>query len=93
MADVYAIEPDAKLTVDQINGAYAWVDWPQREAWRLDAVSARAAVAQCADRRIVALVSTPAARPFFDALGFATEVHGHAAMYLRPQAEAGAANP
>lgn len=137
MIDAYPIEPDAKLTTDEINAAYAWVEWPTREAWRLDAVSAssawyaartrsgeivgiarvlddgglhaslwdiivrpdhqrrgigsalaRMAIDRCADRRIVALVSTPAARPFFEALGFVTEAHGHAAMYLRPHAAA-----
>ncbi len=38
------------------------------------------------DRRLVALVSTPAAVPFFAAMGFLPESHGNAAMYLRPQA-------
>ncbi len=38
----------------------------------------------CDDRRLVALVATPAARGLFERLGFVTESHGHAAMYLRP---------
>jgi GNAT superfamily N-acetyltransferase len=126
------IETDANLAPHEVNAAYAWVEWPQREGWRLDAVArsctwiaareggdlvgiARvlddgglhaslwdvivrpdrqrsgigsalvgAAVSRCADRRIVALVSTPAAVPFFAAMGFMPESHGHRAMYLRP---------
>jgi len=129
-----AIEADASLTPDEVNAAYAWVEWPQREAWRIEALSrsctwlaaregdelvgmarllddgalhaslwdlivrpdrqrrgigsqlARAALASCADRRLVALVSTPAAVPFFASLGFVDESHGHRAMYLRPHA-------
>lgn len=132
MTDAYAIEPDAQLSAEEINAAYAWVEWPQRDASRLDAVSgrctwfaaraggdligvarvlddgglhaslwdlivrpdrqrrgigtalARAALSTVRDRRIVAIVSTPHAMPFFTAIGFATESHGHAAMYLRP---------
>ena len=128
------IETDATLAVDEVNAAYAWVEWPQREAWRIEALSrsctwlaaregdelvgmarllddgalhaslwdlivrpdrqrrgigsqlARAALASCADRRLVALVSTPAAVPFFASLGFVDESHGHRAMYLRPHA-------
>ncbi len=127
-----AIEADATLSPDEVNAAYAWVEWPQREAWRIEAVSrtctwfaardadeligiarllddgglhaslwdvivrpdrqrqglgtalVRAALARCGDRRLVALVSTPAAVPFFIALGFVGESHGHQAMYLRP---------
>ena len=45
-----------------------------------------AALDRCRDRRLVVLVSTPAAVPFFAAMGFAPESHGHAAMYLRPHA-------
>jgi GNAT superfamily N-acetyltransferase len=126
------IDADATLTPDEVNAAYAWVEWPQREAWRLEAVSAactwlaarengelvgiarilddgglhaslwdvivrpdhqrrgigsalaRTAIERCADRRLVALVSTPAAVPFFASLGFVGESHGHRAMYLRP---------
>ena len=122
-----------RLSVDEVNGAYAWAAWPQREAWRLEAIDrsctwlaardstgaligvarllddgglhaslwdvivhpdhrrrgvgralARAALDRCDDRRIVALVSTPAAVPFFAAMGFAPESHAHQAMYLRP---------
>jgi GNAT superfamily N-acetyltransferase len=128
------IEADANLIPGEVNAAYAWVDWPQREPWRLEAVGrsstwfaardggelvgvarllddgglyaslwdvivrpdrqrqgigtalARAALDRCADRRLVALVSTPAAVPFFAAMGFVTDSHGHAAMYLRPTA-------
>lgn len=127
------LEADARLTPDEINAAYAWVEWPQREAWRLEAVSrsctwftaretdgALAGVARllddgglhaalwdvivrpdlqrrgigrqlvelvlgrCADHRLVALVSTPAAMPFFEAIGFMPKSHGHVAMYVRP---------
>src|ERR671925_1756081 len=108
------IETDASLTPAEVNAAYAWVEWPQREAWRLEAVSrscrwlaardadgaligvarllddgglhatlwdvivrpdrqrqgigsalVHAALGACTDRRLVALVSTPAAVPFF----------------------------
>jgi GNAT superfamily N-acetyltransferase len=131
------IETDAALTPDEVNAAYGWVEWPRREAWRLEAIArtctwfaarerdgtlvgiarllddgglhatlwdvivrpdrqrhgigaalARAALERCSDRRLVALVSTPAAVPFFAAMGFVTSSHGHAAMYLRPSAPA-----
>lgn len=128
------IEADATLTPDEVNAAYAWVEWPQREPWRVEAISrtstwfvardgdelvgiarllddgglhaslwdvmvrpdrqrqgigtalARAALEHAADRRLVAIVSTPAAVPFFASLGFVDESHGHRAMYLRPHA-------
>jgi GNAT superfamily N-acetyltransferase len=129
------LESGALLAPDQVNAAYAWVDWPQREAWRLEAIGrsctwlsardpdgslvgvarvlddgglhatlwdlivrpdrqrrgigsalVRMALELCRDRRIVALVSTPAAAPFFERLGFVVESHGHCAMYLRPPA-------
>jgi GNAT superfamily N-acetyltransferase len=134
VADAVRIETDATLTPSEVNAAYAWVEWPQREPWRLDAVAASctwlaareddelvgvarvlddgglhaslwdvivrpdrqrrgigsrlvgAALEGCGDRRLLALVSTPAAVPFFAAMGFVTESHGHAAMYLRPGA-------
>lgn len=127
------IDADANLTPDEVNAAYGWVEWPQREAWRLEAIArsctwlaareadelvgvarllddgglhatmwdvivrpdrqrrgigralTTAALDRCADRRLVALVSTPAAVPFFAAMGFVTDSHGHAAMYLRPR--------
>ncbi len=137
MSAAVRIEADAALAPAEVNAAYAWVEWPQREAWRLEAVGrsctwftarddagalvgiarllddgglhatlwdvivrpdrqrqgigaalTRAALARCEDRRLVALVSTPAAVPFFAAMGFVDESHGHRAMYLRPQAEA-----
>lgn len=129
-----SIQTDAALTPDEVNAAYAWVEWPQREPWRLEAIArscmwfaardadelvgvarllddgglhatvwdvivrpdrqrrgigrllAQAMLDRCGDRRLVALVSTPAAVPFFAAMGFVTESHGHAAMYLRPHA-------
>lgn len=133
MEAAHAIEADVALSPDEVNAAYAWVEWPQRERWRLDAIArtctwfvarsddgglvgvarvlddgglhaslwdlivhpahqrrgigsalAQAAFAHCEDRRIVAIVSTPAAIEFFSSLGFVTESHGHAAMYLRP---------
>ena len=131
------IEADAALAPDEVNGAYAWVEWPQREAWRLEAIArtstwfaardtdaglvgvarvlddgglhaslwdlivrpdrqregigtrlAHAALDRCTDRRLVALVSTPAAVAFFSSLGFVSESHGHVAMYLRPHTTA-----
>jgi GNAT superfamily N-acetyltransferase len=130
------IEADANLSAGEVNAAYAWVEWPQREPWRLEAIGrsstwfaarddgelvgiarllddgglhaslwdvivrpdrqrqgigtalARAVLDRCADRRLVALVSTPAAVPFFAAMGFVTDSHGHAAMYLRPRVDA-----
>lgn len=135
MGAPHAIETDAALSPDEVNAAYAWVEWPHREPWRLEAISrsctwfaarsddgdlvgvarilddgglhaslwdvivhpdrqrrgigsalVRAALAQCEDRRIVAIVSTPAAVEFFAALGFMPASHGHEAMYLRPHA-------
>ena len=130
-----SIEADAALTPPEINAAYAWADWPERDAWRLEAIGrtctwlaardadgsligvarllddgglhaslwdvivrpdqrrhgigtalVRAALDRCADRRLVALISTPDAVPFFAAMGFVPESHGHVAMYLRPRA-------
>ena len=134
MTTEIAVQPE-QLSIDEVNGAYAWAEWPQREAWRLEAIDrsstwlaardpsgdlvgvarllddgglhaslwdvivrpdhrrrgvgtalTRAALDRCRDRRLVALVSTPAAVPFFAAMGFASEWHGHQAMYLRPHA-------
>jgi GNAT superfamily N-acetyltransferase len=131
------IETDADLTPGDVNAAYAWADWPQREPWRLEAIArsctwlaareadgsligvarvlddgglhaslwdvivrgdrrrqgigaalVRAALDRCADRRLVALVSTPDAVPFFAAMGFVPESHGHLAMYHRPRGAA-----
>ena len=132
MSMAVRIEADANLSPTEVNAAYAWVEWPQREPWRLEAIArsctwfaareaddlvgvarllddgglhatmwdvivrpdrqrrgigrllARAILDRCADRRLIALVSTPAAVPFFAAMGFVTDSHGHAAMYLRP---------
>jgi GNAT superfamily N-acetyltransferase len=130
------IETAASLSPAEVNAAYAWADWPEREPWRLEALGrsctwlaardtdgalvgvarvlddgalhatvwdvivrpdrrregigtalVRAALDRCADRRLIALVSTPDAVPFFAAMGFLTESHGHAAMYLRPPHE------
>jgi GNAT superfamily N-acetyltransferase len=121
-----------------VNAAYGWVEWPQREDWRLEAIArtctwlaardfdgslvgiarvlddgglhaslwdlivrpdrqrrgigtalVRAALDLCEGRRLVSLVSTPAAVPFFAAMGFTTESHGHRAMYLRPHVASG----
>jgi ribosomal protein S18 acetylase RimI-like enzyme len=128
------IETDATPTPDEVNAAYAWVEWPPREAWRIEALSrsctwvvardgeelvgiarllddgglhaslwdlivrpdhqrrgigtalARAALDRAADRRLVAIVSTPAAVRFFTSIGFVDASHGHRAMYLRPHA-------
>ena len=33
------IEADAVLAPSEVNAAYAWVEWPQREPWRLDAIA------------------------------------------------------
>ena len=128
---------DAALTPDEVNAAYEWAGWPQRESWRLEAIArsstwlaardpdgsligvarllddggihaslwdvivrpdrrrlgigtalVRAALDGCADRRLVVLVSTPDAVPFFAAMGFLAESHGHVAMYLRPPSDA-----
>ena len=136
MTAVIQVETDARLAADEVNAAYAWVEWPQREPWRLEAMSrsctwlaardpdgsligiarllddgglhaslwdvivrpdrqrrgigaalVRAALEVCSDRRLVALVSTPVAVPFFAAMGFSSESHGHQAMYLRPHTE------
>ena len=127
------IETDASLSPAEVNAAYAWAEWPEREPWRLEALArsctwlaardsgealvgvarvlddgalhaslwdvivrpdrrrrgigtalVRAALDRCADRRLVALVSTPGAVPFFAAMGFLAESHGHIAMYQRP---------
>ena len=127
------IETDAPLAAAEVNAAYAWAEWPERETWRLEAIGrsctwlaardpegtvvgvarvlddgglhaslwdvivrperrregigsalVRAALDRCADRRLVALVSTPDAVPFFAAMGFLAESHGHVAMYHRP---------
>lgn len=137
---VATLEADAMLTPAEVNAAYAWVEWPEREPWRLEAIARsctwfvardpdgalvgvgrllddgglhasvwdlivrpdrqrdgigtailRAMLDACADRRLVALVSTPAAVPFFASLGFVAESHGHAAMYLRPHPTAAGA--
>jgi GNAT superfamily N-acetyltransferase len=137
MSASVAVEADASPTPDEVNAAYAWVEWPQREPWRLEAIArsciwlvardpdgslvgiarllddgglhaalwdvivrpdrqrqgigsslVRAALERCTDRRLVSLVSTPAAVPFFAAMGFLPESHGHAALYLRPHATA-----
>jgi GNAT superfamily N-acetyltransferase len=127
-------EADARLLPDEVNTAYAWVEWPQRETWRLEAVNRsciwfaardldgqligvarlqddggldaavwdlivrpdrqrqgigstllRMVLERCADRHLVAVVSTPAAIDFFRGLGFVPESHGHVGMYLRPR--------
>lgn len=133
MSASVTVETDASLTPDEVNAAYAWAEWPQREAGRLEGIArtctwlaaraddgnligiarllddgglhaslwdvivhpdrrregigralVEAAMARCGDRRLVSLVSTPSAVPFFAAMGFMTESHGHQAMYLRP---------
>lgn len=140
MTTEFTFESDADLGPDEVNLAYAWVEWPQRDASRLEAVSrtctwfaardsdgtlvgvarilddgglhaslwdvivrpdrqgrgigrrlVEMAVRRCRDggRRLIALVSTPAAVGFFASLGFTTESHGHVAMYLRPQRSTG----
>jgi GNAT superfamily N-acetyltransferase len=58
--------------------------------WRGKGVATRLverALQECQDRRLVALVATPAARGLFERLGFVSESHGHAAMYIRPSAQ------
>lgn len=57
---------------------------PDRQRQGIGSGLVRMVLDRCADRRLVALVSTPAAAAFFGRLGFVTESHGHAAMYLRP---------
>jgi GNAT superfamily N-acetyltransferase len=51
-------ERDAALDVATVNGAYAWADWPQREAWRIEAASARSTwfAARTGDGRVVGVV-------------------------------------
>ena len=127
------IETDASLSPAEVNAAYAWAEWPEREPSRLEALArsctwlaaqdpdgalvgvarllddgalhaslwdvivrpdrrrrgigaalVRTALDECADRRLIALVSTPSAVPFFAAMGFLAESHGHVAMYHRP---------
>jgi ribosomal protein S18 acetylase RimI-like enzyme len=34
-------ETNARLSVDEVNAAYAWAEWPQREGWRIEAASRR----------------------------------------------------
>ena len=48
----------------------------------------RSALYRGRDRRLVALVSTPAAVPSFAAMGLAQESHGHQATHPRPHATA-----
>ena len=135
------IETDASLSPAEVNAAYAWAEWPEREPWRLEALArsctwlaahdpdgtlvgvarvlddgaihaslwdvivhpdrrrrgigtalVRAALDQCTDRRLIALVSTPSAVPFFAAMGFLAESHGHVAMYHRPPPAGGDAH-
>ena len=135
LPDDVRLQADASLGPEDINAAYAWVEWPTRDAWRLEAVSrsciwfaarvtdgalvgvgrllddgglhaslwdviirpdrqrqgigralVEMALDHASDRRLVAIVSTPAAVPFFRTLGFQNESHGHEAMYLRPGA-------
>jgi predicted N-acetyltransferase YhbS len=57
---------------------------PDRRREGIGTALVRAALDRCADRRLVALVSTPGAVPFFAAMGFLAESHGHIAMYQRP---------
>ena len=129
-------EAGVALSADEVNAAYAWAEWPQRDAWRIAEASRRSrwfaartaggelvgvvrvlddgglyasvwdllvhpdwrgkgigtqlmklALDACRDRRLVALVATPAGRGLYERLGFVTESHGHAAMYLRPRAD------
>jgi GNAT superfamily N-acetyltransferase len=57
---------------------------PDRRRHGIGTALVDAALRVCSDRRLVALVSTPDAVPFFAAMGFQTESHGHVAMYHRP---------
>jgi len=61
---------------------------PDRQRRGIGSELVRSVLGRCGDRRLVVLVSTPAAVPFFAAMGFTTESHGHAAMDLRPHASA-----
>ena len=58
---------------------------PDRRRQGIATALVLAALDRCADRRLVALVSTPDAVPFFAAMGFVAESHGHLAMYQRPR--------
>ena len=131
--DDVRFQPDARLEPDEVNAAYTWVEWPERDAWRIEAAGrsstwfaardgngaligvcrllddgglhasiwdvivrpdrqrqgigrqlVRMALERAEDRRLVVLVSTPAALPLFESLGFTDESHGHRALYLRP---------
>ena len=57
---------------------------PDRRRQGIGTALVDAALRACSDRRLVALVSTPDAVPFFAAMGFLAESHGHVAMYHRP---------
>jgi GNAT superfamily N-acetyltransferase len=57
---------------------------PDRRRQGVGRALVSSALRLCRDRRLVVLVSTPAAVPFFAAMGFLPESHGHVAMYLRP---------
>ena len=131
--DDVRFQADARLEPDEVNAAYAWVEWPARDSWRIEAAShsstwftardvngslvgicrllddgglhasvwdvivrpdrqrqgigrrlVELALDRAVDRRLVVLVSTPAALPFFESFGFVGESHGHRALYLRP---------
>ena len=53
---------------------------PDRQRRGIGSELLSAVLGRCGDRRLVVLVSTRAAVPFFAAMGFSTESHGHAAM-------------
>jgi hypothetical protein len=38
MSATVRIEAGANLTPGEVNAAYGWVEWPEREPWRLAAV-------------------------------------------------------
>ncbi|HET6379542.1 MAG TPA: GNAT family N-acetyltransferase [candidate division Zixibacteria bacterium] len=38
MAPGVTLQVGAALPPEEVNAAYAWVEWPQREAWRLEAI-------------------------------------------------------
>jgi ribosomal protein S18 acetylase RimI-like enzyme len=131
--DDVRFQADAHLEPNEVNAAYAWVEWPERDEWRIEAAGrtstwftardldgalvgicrllddgglhasvwdvivrpdrqrlgigrelVRMALERAEDRRLVVLVSTPAALPLFESLGFTGESHGHRALYLRP---------
>lgn len=56
--DAMRYESDATLGAAEVNAAYAWAEWPQREAWRIEEASRRSTwiAARLADGTLVGVV-------------------------------------